>query len=63
MYVCVCKAVTDKQVKSAIADGYCSRRHLHQCLGIGSVCGKCSPHIKQLLNESRVENCIIPMMA
>nr|WP_087147773.1 (2Fe-2S)-binding protein [Crenothrix polyspora] len=63
MYVCICKAVTDKQVKSAIAEGHCSRRQLNQCLGVGSVCGKCSHHVKQLLNESRLETCIMPMVA
>ena len=63
MYVCICKAVTDKQVKSAIAEGHCSRRQLNLCLGVGSVCGKCSRHVKQLLNESQLETCIMPMVA
>jgi bacterioferritin-associated ferredoxin len=53
MYICVCKAVNDKQIKSAIADGCCSRRQLSQCLGVGSVCGKCMPYVKQILDESR----------
>lgn len=52
MYVCVCKAVTDKQIHHAINEGACSRRQLHQCTGAGSVCGKCSKHIKQMLDES-----------
>lgn len=51
MYVCVCKAVTDKQIKAAIAQGACSRRQLYQCTGAGNVCGKCTNHIKQMLNE------------
>lgn len=55
MYVCVCKAVTDKQIKSAIENGHCSRKHLNQCLGVGSVCGKCSRHVKQILDESQTE--------
>lgn len=52
MYVCVCKAVTDKQIKSAIDNGACSRRQLYQCTGAGDVCGKCSRHIKLLLDEN-----------
>lgn len=63
MYICVCKAVTDQQIKLAIADGHCSRRQLHQCLGVGSACGKCNPHIKQILNEKPAESRIIPLMA
>lgn len=60
MYICVCKAVTDKQIKSAIENGHCSRKHLNQCLGVGSVCGKCSRHVKQILDESHAEQQLMP---
>jgi len=50
MYVCVCKAVTDKQITSAISEGICTRKQLFQCLGVGRDCGKCQPHIKELIN-------------
>lgn len=60
MYICVCKAVTDKQIKSAIADGRCSRRQLNQCLGVGGVCGKCIPYANKMLDESRKD---VPMMS
>lgn len=59
MYVCVCKAVTDKQIKSAINNGYCSRKDLNQCLGVGTVCGKCSSQVKQLLDEHRAQTPIM----
>lgn len=49
MYVCVCKAVTDTQIKRAINEGVCSRRELFKCLGVGGDCGKCNPHVKKLL--------------
>lgn len=51
MYVCVCKAVTDRQVVQAINEGACTRRQLMQCTGAGGVCGKCSQSIKSLLEE------------
>ncbi|MGZ8223697.1 MAG: (2Fe-2S)-binding protein, partial [Methylobacter sp.] len=41
MYVCVCKAVTDTQIKNAIDKGICTRRQLFQCFGVGGDCGKC----------------------
>ncbi|WP_341325271.1 (2Fe-2S)-binding protein [Methylotuvimicrobium sp. KM2] len=63
MYVCVCKAITDKQIRSAIENGHCSRRHLNQCLGVGSVCGKCSRHVKQILDESHAEQQLMPQAA
>ncbi|MGZ4959644.1 MAG: (2Fe-2S)-binding protein [Methylomonas sp.] len=52
MYVCVCNAVTDKQITQAINQGICSRRQLMQCTGAGSVCGKCCRHIKELVDEN-----------
>ena len=52
MYVCVCKAVSDKTVKRAIADGACSVRELRDRLGVASGCGRCVPEIRTLLAES-----------
>jgi bacterioferritin-associated ferredoxin len=50
MYVCVCKAVTDKQRISIIESGACTRRELTQCLGVvGKDGGKCSNEVKSLL--------------
>lgn len=42
MYVCVCQAVTDSQIREAICDGACSMRELRQRLGVASECGRCS---------------------
>lgn len=52
MYVCVCKAVTDREVTRAIHQGACTRRQLVQCTGVGSVCGKCSQSLKALLDDT-----------
>jgi bacterioferritin-associated ferredoxin len=51
MYVCVCKAVTDTQIKRAIDEGISSRRELFKCLGVGGDCGKCNPQVKELLHD------------
>ena len=51
MYVCVCRAVTDTQIKCAIDQGLNSRRDLFKCLGVGGDCGKCSPHVRELLGS------------
>ncbi|MSP28592.1 MAG: (2Fe-2S)-binding protein [Methylococcales bacterium] len=59
MYICVCKAVTDRQIKQAIDNGACTRRQLHQCTGAGSVCGKCTQHIRQMLDENQQSRLII----
>ncbi len=63
MYVCICKAVTENQVKSAIEQGAESRKQLHQgCSGAGSVCGKCRHHLQQMLDQHS-EQCSIMQAA
>lgn len=42
MYICVCKAVTERQVKQAVKDGAASLRDLRQCLGVTEDCGRCA---------------------
>ncbi|MDR2188673.1 MAG: (2Fe-2S)-binding protein [Azonexus sp.] len=42
MYVCVCQAVTDSQIREAMCEGVCSMRELRQRLGVASECGRCS---------------------
>jgi len=59
MYVCVCKAVTDTQIKNAIDKGVCTRRQLFQCFGVGSDCGKCNKQVKELLDGSRQPHSIM----
>ncbi|MDD5578943.1 MAG: (2Fe-2S)-binding protein [Methylobacter sp.] len=59
MYVCVCKAVTDTQIKNAIVNGVCTRRQLFQCFGVGGDCGKCNKHVKELLNRNLQQQSII----
>ncbi len=52
MYICVCNAVTDGQLRAAIKNGVCTRRQLTHCFGVGKDCGKCNPDIKALLKQS-----------
>lgn len=60
MYICVCKAVTDKAIRQQVAEGACSMRELKQCLGVGSQCGKCTTAAQDLLNRSLTEQMRIP---
>lgn len=63
MYVCVCKAVTDTQLRTAIDSGLCTRRQLTHCFGVGKDCGKCNKDVKDLLKQSSAQTAIYPMMA
>ncbi len=42
MYICVCRAVTDKQIRQAVAEGASNLRALRAQLGVASQCGKCA---------------------
>ncbi|SEQ24306.1 bacterioferritin-associated ferredoxin [Solimonas aquatica] len=53
MIICVCKAVSDRQIRRAVReDGVVSLRELNRLYGLGSCCGKCVPHARQLLDET-----------
>ena len=52
MIICVCKAVSDRQIKAAVKDGATSMRDLTRELGVGSCCGKCVPDARSTLSES-----------
>lgn len=62
MYICVCKAVTDTQLRTAIDSGLCTRRQLTHCLGVGKSCGKCNKEVKELLKQRTEQTAIYPMM-
>lgn len=55
MYVCVCKAVTDGQVREAVSQGCCSLRELRIELGVGAQCGRCLPLAREVLDEALQE--------
>ncbi|PHV11028.1 (2Fe-2S)-binding protein [Chitinimonas sp. BJB300] len=70
MYVCICNAVTDKQILRAVEHGCDSMRDLRIELGVAGCCGKCAPDARALLLESKRQqmnasrgNCIVLMPA
>lgn len=52
MYVCICQAVTEKQLRTAITHGAHSMRALRNQLGVASCCGKCAAAARQILHET-----------
>ena len=52
MYVCVCNAVTERDIGSAVADGCCTLRELRDQLGVGNCCGRCTGCARDVLNNS-----------
>jgi bacterioferritin-associated ferredoxin len=55
MYVCVCNAVTDNQIRAAYCEGACSMRELRQRLGVDGCCGRCAPCARDVLMQCRQE--------
>lgn len=56
MYVCVCNAVTDCQIREAYCEGACSMRLLRQKLGVAGCCGRCAPCARDVLLQCRQES-------
>jgi bacterioferritin-associated ferredoxin len=59
MIICICKAVSDRHIRSAVKNGAASVRDLTRELGLGSCCGKCVPEARATLSaalDSRTES-------
>lgn len=52
MYICICNAVTDRQVKDSANAGVRSLDELTQKLGVGAGCGRCRECATELLREA-----------
>lgn len=52
MYVCVCNAVTERQIAEAVAEGAKSVKDLNRLLGVGSECGSCVRSARECISQS-----------
>jgi len=52
VYICICNAVTDRQVRDSATAGVRSLDELTQNLGVGAGCGRCRECAKELLREA-----------
>ncbi|WP_448211770.1 (2Fe-2S)-binding protein [Colwellia sp. MEBiC06753] len=56
MFVCICKGITDKQIKQMVLDhGVGSIRELKQQLDIASQCGTCVKLTQQVIDNVIVD--------
>jgi bacterioferritin-associated ferredoxin len=51
MYICICNAVTERQVKECAQSGVASVDDLTAQLGVGAGCGRCRECAATLLKE------------
>ena len=52
MYICLCNAITEREIVSAVEQGARSTRDLAHGLGVGLGCGRCTSCAKTLLAET-----------
>jgi bacterioferritin-associated ferredoxin len=55
MFVCVCNAVTDREIRQCAELGASSLEEIRSCLGVATCCGKCEGLAHQILVETRIE--------
>ncbi len=55
MYVCMCKAVTDRQIRHAVLEGADRLSEVSQRLGVCTGCGKCADHVCALIQTTLAE--------
>lgn len=53
MYVCLCNAVTDSQITTALRHGCKDVSDISQTLGVGTCCGSCLPVAQELVDSQR----------
>ena len=52
MYVCICQAVTDRDIHEAVREGACCMDCLAERLAVSTCCGQCSPSVSACLESS-----------
>jgi len=66
MYICVCNAVTDADIRKAVDHGVRHMKQLSQATGCGTTCGCCRKlaieTLQQALSENRKHQLGLPVM-
>ena len=53
MYICICKNVTDHQIRKAVYECDVSNvRELRACLGACDQCGKCARDAREVIRDA-----------
>jgi len=56
MYVCICKGITDTQIRAAVQDGASSLADVRNTLGVASQCGKCGILTREIVRETLLDS-------
>lgn len=55
MYVCLCRGITDQDIKDAVANGAESYREIRDLLDLGTRCGRCAPEARAIISDEVAE--------
>lgn len=55
MYVCLCHAVTDRDIRAAVCNGAARMADLARELGVATQCGSCACQANQLRKETLMQ--------
>jgi bacterioferritin-associated ferredoxin len=53
MYVCICNAVTDREIRATVALGAGTLSEVSAALGVATSCGRCREHAQDLIDDCR----------
>ncbi len=51
MFVCLCKSVTDHEIRAAVDQGVTTFAQMQDRLEVSTVCGACSCEVKQIMKK------------
>ncbi|MGB5211178.1 MAG: (2Fe-2S)-binding protein [Gammaproteobacteria bacterium] len=51
MYVCLCHAITEREIRDAADEGLSSVQELGHCLGVATGCGQCASTAGEILSD------------
>lgn len=51
MYVCLCRGITDQDIKNAISNGAGNYRDVRDMLDLGTCCGRCAPEARAIISD------------
>ncbi len=67
MYVCLCRGVTDREIRNEVDKGATHLRDLRRELGVATECGRCASCartvLKEALAEQRAAETLLPISA
>lgn len=55
MYVCLCSAITDRQINDAVDRGVHDVKQLEELWGVGAGCGTCRDFAQNLIDSRLAE--------